>query len=73
MLTDKKSVDGEGLDCDTLNSIIRGVTIETKKLDATPDELQGLSREDQSPISEGIRGGISSSNLNLKKLQDHHS
>ena len=67
MLSDKKSLVGEGLDRDTLNSIVRGVTIETKNLEAVPDEHQVLSREDQSPRSEAIIGGISSYNLNLKK------
>ena len=70
MLSDKKSLVGEGLDRDTLNSIVRGVTIETKNLEAVSDELQVVSREDQSPRSEGIIGGISSYNLNLKMSQD---
>ena len=49
LLTVKKSIDGEGLDCDTLNSIIQGVTIETKNLDAAPDELQVLYRDEEYP------------------------
>jgi hypothetical protein len=49
LLTVKNSIDGEGLDCDTLNSIIQGVTIETKNLDAAPDELQVLYRDEESP------------------------
>jgi hypothetical protein len=49
LLTVKKSIEGEGLDCDTMNSIIQGVTIETKNLDAAPDELQVLYPDEESP------------------------
>jgi hypothetical protein len=70
LLTVKKSINGEGLDCDTMNSIIQGVTIETKNLDAAPDELQELYPDEESPRLEGLEEGISSLNLNLKKVKE---
>jgi hypothetical protein len=70
LLTVKKSINGEGLDCDTMNSIIQGVTIETKNLYAAPVELQVLYPDEESPRLEGLGEGISSLNLNLKKVKE---